>query len=51
MAVIRKENQTAPAPAPANTNTNGLSNISEVSTVNTRKVSHNASIVNMAAKL
>ena len=39
-----------PAPAPAPVNTNGRSNISEVSTVNTPKVSHNANIVNMAAK-
>jgi hypothetical protein len=36
------------APAPAATN--GRSNISEALIVNTRKVSHNANIVNMAAK-
>ncbi len=35
---------------PAPENTNGLSNISEVSTANTPKDSHNASIANMAAK-
>ena len=39
-----------PAPAPVPVNTNGRSNISEVSTAITRKVSHNANIVNMAAK-
>ncbi len=39
----------APAP-PAPANTNGRSNISEVSTAIIRKVSHNANIVNMAAK-
>ena len=37
-------------PAPAPVNTNGRSNISEVSTAITPKVSHNDNIVNMAAK-